>query len=67
MISEEIINKFKIRYSDLHPLIFHRSVERAMNELELFDILESAYCKPPLKWDDDSRLWISCDKFGRLV
>lgn len=54
---EQIIANFRKRYIDLHPLIFHRSLERANNTLELFEILESIP-KPPVVWDDAQRSWI---------
>jgi hypothetical protein len=41
----------------MHPLMFHRSLERANNTLELFEILESIP-KPPVVWDDTQRSWI---------
>jgi hypothetical protein len=57
-VDEQQIDNFKKRYSHLHPLIFHRSVERANNLIELFEILEGVPSKPPIIWDETSRSWI---------
>lgn len=41
MINEDAVRKLKDRYSDVHPLVFHRSASYAKTPGELFDILES--------------------------
>lgn len=55
---EEIIDNFKKRYPNLHPLVFHRSVERANSLIELFDVLENIPSKFPIVWDEEKRSWI---------
>lgn len=52
------IETLKKRYSNLHPLIFHRSVERARSLSDLFDILEQIPNKSPIVWDEIQRLWV---------
>jgi len=58
MLNEKIVAKLKERYN-LHPLIFHRSVERAKTDVELFDILESFPNKYPVVWNDKKRCWVT--------
>lgn len=52
-----MIDNLRKRYAHLHPLIFHRSVERARNDVELFDILDSCPTDFPIIWDIDERRW----------
>jgi len=54
----DVVNKMKERYFHIHPLIFHRSVERARNVSELFDILDAFIDKYPLIWDTEVRNWV---------
>ena len=58
MEHNEAVEKMQERYSGIHPLIFHRSVERAKNAVELFDILETFLDKYPLVWDNEIRNWV---------
>lgn len=48
------------RYAHLHPLLFHRSVEKARTDGELFDLLESVN-EYPIIWDEDARAWKKTD------
>lgn len=57
-ISEESLVNFRKRYSNLHPLIFHRSIERANSLMDLFDILENVPSKFPIAWDEEKRSWV---------
>jgi len=57
VIEQEVIEKLKKRYSSLHPLIFQRSVERAKDAGQLFDILDSIPEGFPLVWDEDVKRW----------
>ena len=50
MLDFELIKKLKERYSNIHPLIFHRSVEHAKSNGELFDILDTIPEKFPIVW-----------------
>jgi hypothetical protein len=53
---DEIQKALKERYSDTHPLLFHRSLERAKTNGELFDLLDGMP-DPPVVWDEDNREW----------
>lgn len=58
MILPEDSALLKKRYENLHPLIFHRSVEKAKDLGELFEILEGIPPSPPLSWDESKRRWV---------
>jgi hypothetical protein len=57
MIDSNVVEKLKERYGNIHPLLFHRSVERAKSNGELFDILESIPEKYPISWCAENRCW----------
>jgi hypothetical protein len=54
---DETVYKLRERYPHIHPLIFHRSVERAQTAVELFDILDSFMDEYPVYWDHSARCW----------
>lgn len=57
MISDgESLDAFRKRYSHLHPLVVQRSIERAANLSDLFEILESVP-KPPFSWNEERHAW----------
>lgn len=56
-----VVQKLMERYGNLHPLVLHRSVERARTVGELFDILEGFPVELPAVWDEVSREWTTCD------
>lgn len=56
MIALEVVEGLKEKYSNIHPLVFHRSLERAETAGELFDILDTIP-DPPFAWDEESRRW----------
>lgn len=58
MLDPLIIEKLRERYPDLHPLLFHRSVERAKSNGDLFDILDSVPASFPLAWSESESRWI---------
>lgn len=58
---DDVQKALKERYSNLHPLIFQRSLEKAENNAELFDILETVPEKYPIVWDDKKRSWVFTD------
>ena len=58
---DEIQEALKQRYSNIHPLLFHRSVEKAKSNSELFDILDSIPDQFPIVWDDEIRRWVSTE------
>jgi hypothetical protein len=57
-MEDSCVEAFKKRYSGLHPLIFHRSVERARSASDLFEILEGMPSKFPISWDDSKHMWV---------
>ena len=55
---DKIQKAMMLRYQDLHPLLFKRSLEKAKSNGELFDLLESIKeLGPPIVWDDENRKW----------
>ena len=58
-MKEEILDGLQKRYPHVHPLMFHRSCEKAINESELFDILELMPKKYPMIWDEVNHCWIT--------
>lgn len=56
MISEDLVNAFRNKYKHVHPLVFHRSVEKAKDANNLFDILEDIP-EVPFFWDDFHKKW----------
>lgn len=56
-IDSEFIDSLKSRYPNLNPLVFQRSVEKAKNKIELFEILEDIP-EPPFIWNQIKRKWI---------
>jgi hypothetical protein len=56
-MEESELDGFKKRYSHLHPLIVHRSAERARDASDLFDILENFPEKYPVVWDEKAHSW----------
>ena len=62
---EEIKESLKIRYSKVHPLLFHRCAEKAKSLGELFDFLESLSDDFPVTWDEKTRSWIKVDVLNK--
>jgi hypothetical protein len=60
MLDQNIVAKLKEKYSHLHPLLFHRSVERARSNGDLFDILDTVPQDYPLVWNDKDNRWAVC-------
>jgi len=54
---QQAIEALRKRYSHLHPLVFHRSMERASGMGDLFDILEAAPSELPITWDAANHCW----------
>ena len=61
MSDTEIVSKLKDRYPNVHPLLFHRSIEHAKSNGELFDILDTIPNEFPLIWCAKSFRWIVTD------
>jgi hypothetical protein len=58
MLDQEVVEKLKERYPQIHPLLFNRSVERARSVGELFDILESIPNEYPIVWGESEHRWV---------
>lgn len=59
MLDSEVIKGFREKYSNVHPLVFHRSLERAKTAVELFDILDSIP-EYPIIWSESEHKWVKC-------
>ena len=55
---DDMIKNLRVRYDDLNPLMFARSVERSTSAVELFDILEEIPERYALIWDEKTRRWV---------
>lgn len=63
---DPILLNFKTKYFSIHPLVFHRSVERAINYMDLFEILCTIPSVHPYSWSDSERMWVNDDDFMSL-
>jgi|LauGreDrversion4_2_1035121.scaffolds.fasta_scaffold1770569_1 hypothetical protein len=61
MLDDKIVQKLKERYSFLHPLILHRSFERAKSNSELFDILDTVPKQYPVVWCEKENRWLTVE------
>jgi len=61
MIDQENIEKLRVLFPTMHPLAFHRSVERAESVAALFTILETFPAEYPVAWDEASHRWKGSD------
>jgi len=61
MQMNDIQKSLKERYPHIHPLVFHRSCEKAKSNSELFDMLETMPKKYPIVWDEEKRKWVVTD------
>ena len=60
MLRTEVIESLK-KHFDVHPLVFHRSLEKAITQGDLFDILDTIPEQCPIIWDDSQHKWVSTD------
>ena len=51
----------KEKYPNIHPLLFHRCVEKAKSDVELFDMIDSLPEEYPIVWDENIRKWVHTD------
>jgi len=61
MIDEQVSQKLRLRYPEIHPLLFQRSLERAKSNGELFDILDTMPQELPIVWDEELSRWVTTD------
>ena len=57
MFDPVVIEKMKGIFPHVHPLAFHRSMERAESTVVLFDILEKFPEEYPVVWDETAHRW----------
>lgn len=62
-MTPEILEKLKERYSTVHPLIFHRSIEKSKKDVELFDILDTIPKGFPIIWCEEHQRWVRAEDF----
>ena len=58
VIEQGVLDGLKKRFPEIHPLIFHRSVEKANSPGELFDILDTFSPNYPIIWSEEQRCWV---------
>lgn len=61
MLSDSIVHKLRERYKKVHPLIFQRSLDRAKDDSDLFDILDTIPSEYPIVWNNQERRWVTSD------
>ena len=66
MVNEEILKKLKERYKNIHPLIFHRSIEKSKKDVDLFDILDAFPKEFPVVWCEEDRKWEKTDNIFQI-
>lgn len=59
--TSDLIQKLRQRYPNLPPLLFHRSIERARSNGDLFDILDGCPAKYPITWSESDYCWVTTD------
>jgi hypothetical protein len=52
---KEIVNKLRDKYVHIHAVLFQRILEKAKDEYELFDILDTIPNSLPLVFDGHNR------------
>jgi hypothetical protein len=57
MLDQTVVAKLKETYSQLHPLLFHRSLERSKTNGDLFDIIDTVPKVYPLLWNEEDNRW----------
>lgn len=57
MIDEKTVKGLKEKFSNVHPMIFLRSLERSKTGGELFDILSKIPKNYPIIWCEEEKLW----------
>lgn len=55
---DPVLANFRDRYPHVHPLVMHRSVEKASSILNLFEILAAVPNEGAFSWDDAKRSWV---------
>lgn len=63
----DVVLSLKKRYANHPPLLISRSIEKAKDESELFDILDTIPSSLPVTWDNKKRRWVNCGLFSELT
>ena len=61
MINDQTINCFLSRYTNIHPLIIYRTLDKVSTAGEMFDILEEFPKEYPVSWDSNLKRWVNVD------
>lgn len=67
MIESHIVKNLREKYASIHPLVFQRSLERAKDASELFDIISLFPNDYPIIWDDEKRRWVKTEDPTQLT
>lgn len=59
MLDPIVIKQLRDKYCDIHPLMFHRSLQKATSNGDLFDILSTIPEKYPVRWNPFERRWVN--------
>jgi|GEM_PF-3157520 hypothetical protein len=55
------IEALKKRYWHLNSLVFYRSLEKARDQMDFFEILERVPDRLPFSWDENEHAWVRDD------
>lgn len=55
---DPVIANFQATYPEMHPLVMHRSLEKASSMVNLFEILAAVPNEGAFSWDDAKRSWV---------
>ncbi len=60
MLRVDVVEGLRSHFN-VHPLLFHRSLEKATSQGDLFDILDTIPKECPMIWDDEQHRWVPSD------
>jgi len=55
------VEALKKRYQHLNSLVFYRSLEKARDQMDFFEILEGIPDRLPFSWDENKHSWVRDD------
>jgi hypothetical protein len=58
---DSCIEVLKKRYKNINALVFHRSLEKARDQIDFFEILEGVPDRLPFSWDENRHAWVKDD------
>ena len=62
ILDDKIVDGFKKYYNKVHPIVFNRSLDKAENPVQLFEILEDIP-KVPFTWNENKKKWTKVKDF----